>query len=107
MIRTALFAAALTASLFFRTHPGSHDVVWWESHIPALTFAALLLLQLCIPDRFRQSEKAAFSSAMLVLAISGVAAVFLADRTNTSIYAMGITLAVPSMLYLADTGRKG
>ena len=107
MIRTALFAAALTASLFFRTHPGSHDVVWWESHIPALTFAALLLLQLCIPDRFRQSEKAAFSSAMLVLAISGVAAVFLADRTNTSIYAMAITLSVPSMLYIADTGRKG
>lgn len=107
MIRTVLFATALTASLFFRNTPGNNDVVWWESHIPALTFAALLLLQLCIPDRFRQSEKAVFSSTMLVLAISGVAAVFLADRTNTSIYAMAITLSVPSMLYIADTGRKG
>ena len=105
MIRTALFAAALTASLFFRTHPGSHDVVWWESHIPALAFVALSLLYLSLPQRYiRQKE---FASNMLVLSLAGFIAVFLADKANTSIYAMGITLAVPSMLYLADTDRKG
>ena len=107
MIRTAVFAIALTASLFFRTQPGSHDVVWWESHIPALALVVLLLLQLCIPDRFRQSDKDAFSSAMFVLTVAGVAAVFLADRANTSVYAMGITLSVPSMLYFADTAKRG
>ena len=105
MIRTVLFAAALTASLFFRTHPGSHDVVWWESHIPALAFVALSLLYLSLPQRYiRQKE---FASNMLVLSLAGFIAVFLADKANTSIYAMGITLSVPSMLYFIDTDRKG
>lgn len=107
MIRTALFAIALVMSLFFRTQPGSNDIVWWESHIPALTLVTLLMLYLTLPARYMHSRRRVFATGMSVLSLAGIAAVFLADNANTSVYAMGITLSVPSMLYLAGTGRRG
>ena len=103
MIYIIIFATALFLSVFFYYAPDGTEVTWWNSYIPTLTTFILVISWLLNPCLCKITQEKIFKSTMLIIALVGVASCFFASRANTSIYAMCVTLSVPSLFYFFDT----
>ncbi len=106
MIQAIIVFTALFLSIFYSYDEETMNTIWWESHIPSITIMVLLLLTLLIPKRIRICKEYTFSLIMCVISLIGIISIFFCDIHNSSIYSMGVTLTVPSIMYFLDTKNK-
>lgn len=106
MIQAIIVLTSLFLSIFYRYDTEIMNTIWWESHIPSITIIVLLLSVLIIPNRIRKYKEYTFSLVMCVISLVGVISIFFCDIHNSSIYSMGITLTVPSIMYFLKTNNK-
>ena len=105
MIQLAIITISIFLTIFCRYETGSMELAWWEAYVSSLTMVALFILWLMKPSLFKIGKEKTFKNCMFVLALTGVSSIFFFSKTNSSIYAMCITLSFPSIIMFWDSDK--
>ena len=106
MISVIIITIALFLSIYFRYVPNSLETIWWNSYIFPVTLF-LLVISFILLSLSNYSKKALFQKNMLAVTIVGISSIFFASKSNPSVYAMYITLSIPSLIYFLDNTDLG
>ncbi|MBQ7878926.1 MAG: O-antigen ligase family protein [Bacteroidaceae bacterium] len=105
MIQTIIIFIALLLSVFCH-YNANKEPAWWESYIPVMTLFALVLSVLLTSNRNKYLNRCKYPIIMGLILLTGLLSIFLCNTANTSIRAMYIAFATPSIIYLYDTNKK-
>lgn len=105
MFQLIIITSSLFLTVFCRQESESMELTWWDAHVPHLAMTVLFALWLLNPNLYEKYRTTIFKNTMLMFALAGVLGILLFSRANSSIYAMYITLSVPSILYFYDKNR--